>query len=166
MRRRVWTSLKKGKPISKPIKRSRARAWSHALGLVLLMQGLFPGGYMPASAGHGWFVMLCPDGLPPAFVQALGGEHAPHGAGHGHHGGAHAHHGSAAPHHGDESARTDHLATDYCPLGSGLDNSVVLVTRPEAPQARPEPEAELSHMRSQVSRRPPNLFLSRAPPLS
>jgi len=41
----------------------------------LLMRVAIPVGYMPAAAGSGLLFELCPEGLPPSVMQALGGHH-------------------------------------------------------------------------------------------
>ena len=45
----------------------------------LLLRVAIPAGYMPASMDDGWFVKLCPDGIPAEVMMALlGHEHAHH----------------------------------------------------------------------------------------
>jgi len=45
-----------------------------------MMQAVIPDGYMPASAGSGLLVTLCPDALPPGVELAhTGHHHAGHG---------------------------------------------------------------------------------------
>ena len=79
----------------------------------LLLQSLFPSGYMPASLASGWVAMLCPDGLPAAFVDKLNArataqsDHAHH-----HHSG---HHGNQHDHSPGEASEGS------CQLGSALD---------------------------------------------
>jgi len=91
--------------------------------LVLLVQGAMPAGYMPASVASGWPVMLCPEGLPAGFLDALNG-----GAGSQQIRGGRHHH----PHHAD-LLKNQHAephqhttGTDYCPLGSSLDNPALV----------------------------------------
>lgn len=133
------------------ISRTKTTAF-YAVGFALLVQSLFPSGYMPSSMASGWIAMLCPDGLPAAFVQQLGGQ--------GHHG---AHH-LGAGHAG--SSDQEHGSAGYCQLGSGVDqpvdvsdqlsfNTVVL----ETPQPITPPEVLLTADRFRIAR-------SRAPPVS
>ena len=88
----------------------RIRYWWHlAAGLALLLQSLFPSGYMPGNADSGWIAVLCPEGLPPAFAKSLAGEHHHH-----HQGGEH-----MAADDGDSGY-------DDCQLGSAFDQSTDL----------------------------------------
>jgi len=70
--------------------------------LALLLRVLVPAGYMPAALASGWYLSLCPHGMPnPAAVAALGHsmhhDHAQHG---------HDHDAAQGP--------------DQCELGSGF----------------------------------------------
>jgi len=50
--------------------------------MALLLRIAVPVGFMPSSFANGWFLELCPDGLPAHVMVALYGEHhAHHGAG-------------------------------------------------------------------------------------
>jgi hypothetical protein len=44
--------------------------------LALLMRVLVPAGYMPVAVAGGWYLELCPDGIPVDTVAALFGESA------------------------------------------------------------------------------------------
>lgn len=41
---------------------------------VLLLRAAIPVGFMPAAAGSGLFVVFCPDGVSPEFMQFLAGD--------------------------------------------------------------------------------------------
>jgi hypothetical protein len=50
--------------------------------LALFLRIAVPVGFMPSSLAGGWYLELCPDGLPVHVMAALFGEHhAHHGAG-------------------------------------------------------------------------------------
>lgn len=92
----------------------RSRYWWHfAAGLALLLQSLFPSGYMPGNADSGWIAVLCPEGLPAAFAKSLAGEHHHH-----HQGGQH----MAAD--GGDSGYNE------CQLGAAFDQSADLAAVP------------------------------------
>ena len=93
-------------------KHPRRRVWLFAVVGALLLQSLFPSGYMPANLADGWVAALCPEGLPDAFVQQL--------AGTGLHSNHHAHHivGEADGPSGDAT-----MSMGSCELGSALDQS-------------------------------------------
>jgi len=74
---------------------------------VLLLRGLTPDGYMPASPGSGLLFELCPDGMPAEIMQALAG------------GGHHHHHGGADK--GGDAVS----ATEQCPIGHMLASAAV-----------------------------------------
>jgi hypothetical protein len=79
----------------------------------LLLQSLYPSGYMPASISGGWIAMLCPEGLPVEFAAGLSQQHQ------GHHSSPHQrHHQADLQHHGAEAG---HQAFAQCDLGSALD---------------------------------------------
>lgn len=93
--------------IPTPHTRSRTAA-SLLLGLLLVVQGMMPAGYMPASAESGWLVMLCPEGLPEGFLGASSHHH-------------HALHGAAARHADGGPAQHGEGSHDsYCPLGHAV----------------------------------------------
>jgi hypothetical protein len=50
----------------------RSALWLTALAFALRL--LVPAGSMPSSVADGWYLSLCPDGLPPAALAALLGE--------------------------------------------------------------------------------------------
>jgi len=78
----------------------------------LLLQGLFPAGYMPGNLASGWVAVLCPEGLPAAFVQQLNARVEARG------GQAHHHHGDHG-NHGEQAAAES--SEGWCQLGSALD---------------------------------------------
>ncbi len=63
----------------------------------LVLRALTPDGYMIGSAKSGLLFELCPEGVPPGFLQALTGEHH------------HAHHGGE-----DDSSS---VSSSQCPIG-------------------------------------------------
>jgi hypothetical protein len=74
--------------------------------LGLLLRVAVPAGYMPASVSGGWYLQLCPDGVPATVMAALSGH-------------AHAHH---QEHDGGDAGRS----YVQCDLGTGLSNAVAL----------------------------------------
>jgi hypothetical protein len=49
----------------------------------LLLRVAVPAGFMPASADDGWYLKLCPDGVPTEIMEALfGHDHSHHQGGH------------------------------------------------------------------------------------
>ncbi len=139
--------------------KTSTRAWLYATGIALLVQSLFPSGYMPANLQSGWLVMLCPEGLPTAFVdRVLMGISVM-----GHMDGHHHHHGSPGGH-GTKAA--DHSATGDCQLGSSLDQPIGVPVAaladfsPTIEPTRPLPEAVL------INDRRLHRVRSRAPPFS
>ncbi len=104
----------------------RRRAWLFAAAAALLLQSLFPSGYMPGSLSGGWLAVICPEGLPAAFVRQLAGE-----GGHQHHHGMHSGDGdgddASAPHHGADAP------VGSCQLGSALDQPGDLAHDPSGP---------------------------------
>lgn len=131
---------------------SQRRRWLAGIALLtMVLRVLVPSGYMPAALAGGWYLSLCPHGMPnPAAVTALANS-----AHHGHHGAGH-----QLDHHHDH---VDHTF-DHCELGSGLTLSATLatVTGFELPQParlldipeRPAPPRQLF----------PRAYDSRAPP--
>ena len=104
---------------------------SFVLSALLLVQGVMPAGYMPASVDSGWPVMLCPEGLPEGFLspRSAAGARPLH---HAHHSPV-GHDPSHAPTPADLSAPQDHgqhdtgehSASSYCPLGSAINAAVI-----------------------------------------
>jgi hypothetical protein len=66
----------------------------------LALRAVIPIGYMPGSLGGELLLELCPDGMPTAMVQALGGEQ---------------HH-----HHGGDKDQTTDASLDQCQMGHML----------------------------------------------
>lgn len=59
----------------------RYRALVTLAALAMALRVMVPVGFMPSSTANGWYLELCPDGLPAHVMVALFGEH------HAHHGG-------------------------------------------------------------------------------
>ena len=59
----------------------RYRALVALAALAMALRVMVPVGFMPSSTANGWYLELCPDGLPTQVMVALFGEH------HAHHGG-------------------------------------------------------------------------------
>ena len=106
----------------------RQKPWLIAVAFALLVQSLFPSGYMPGNLSDGWFATLCPEGMPVAFMRKLMGEqqrmgekaghHPVLGSAHGSaHGGAHDHVVAAT----DDGHGQHNAASGDCQLGSALD---------------------------------------------
>ena len=66
--------------------------------VALVLRFAIPAGYMPAELSGGWYLMICPHGLPQTAITAL-------------YGGAHSHH------HDHESAQAE---SGYCAVGSAI----------------------------------------------
>ena len=48
--------------------------------IAILVRMAIPTGFMPSSVGDGWYLQVCPDGMPAEVMVALFGEsHAHHG---------------------------------------------------------------------------------------
>jgi len=75
----------------------------------VLLRILVPAGFMPADVGDGWYLKLCPDGMPASTMVALFGHH------HHHHADGHA------------DGQEEHFAADMlqCDLGGGLSADTV-----------------------------------------
>jgi len=135
----------------------RHHRWLAGLALLtMLLRVAVPGGYMPTSIAGGWYLSLCPHGMPnPAAVAALANS-AQHEHHHGH--GAQGGHDHGAAH-----------SFDHCELGSGLTLSATLeafglsftlipVPAAQAAQRTVAPQCSLS--RIYHSRAPPHTALS------
>ena len=109
----------------------------------LVLRALTPDGYMIGSLKSGLLFELCPEGMPPGFLQALTGEH---------------HHS----HHGGEDDRSS-ASSSQCPIGHLLfpaiaaDVATVSIFVAATPRSSDVPARPL--LRSQVSG-----YRSRAPP--
>jgi len=101
----------------KPVRASTRAGLAVVLSAILL-QSLFPSGYMAGNLASGWIATLCPDGLPATFVNQLNAD------GHDrHHHGGHAHSGESTQ---AESKHTaDATNMEACQLSTTID--VVLV---------------------------------------
>ena len=126
------------------------RGWLYAACAALLVQSLFPGGYMPANLQSGWVAMLCPDGLPSAFVEQLqSGVDDPH-----------------AHHHGHSEASNAHGDTGDCQLGSGLDQPIDIATAATAALAALDGALQAPPVATLLTDRRLLRVRSRAPPIS
>ena len=108
----------------------------------LVLRAIVPVGYMPGSLDSGLLFEMCPDGMPAAMVQALGGHHD--------HGGS------------DEEAATQSL--EHCPMGhlltpgAGVSSVVAALPPPHKP-------VFLVAARQIVAIAPRIVYSSRAPPV-
>jgi len=46
--------------------------------LAMLLRILVPTGFMPGSLASGWYIVLCPDGIPSSTMMVLMDEHSHH----------------------------------------------------------------------------------------
>lgn len=108
--------------------------------LALLLRVMIPVGFMPSTVAGGWYLELCPDGMPEHVMVTLYGEH-------------HAHHGA-----GDDSLFFE------CDYGTGATGAFALAGGSDdhglLPQARPL--AKLQQIKPPFA--PLFGFQSRAPP--
>ena len=88
----------------------RRGPWLIAAMLALLVQSLYPAGYMPGNLADGWLAAICPDGMPKSFMHALDGGHHQH----------------------DKST-----ADEDCQLGSALDAPLTLAVLAKLPEPIP-----------------------------
>ncbi len=121
------------------------RALLFAAGAALCVQSLFPSGYMPADLSGGWVAMICPDGLPTEFVQALQGEHHHH------------HH-----HHGGDAEQSAGMAD--CQLGGAIDQPVAFAATAPLDVAGFRDSWRSAPPRVAGTSSVPSSYLSRAPP--
>ena len=114
-----------------------------AVSLVLVLQSLAPPGYMAGSLENGWPVVLCPKGLPDAFL------------------------GHAAHHHHESAAGAEDLPLDgHCPLGSVFDKSAVNFVASAADAVALGHIGFSSIYQPPPRQRPFQAHLTRAPPTS
>ena len=114
-----------------------------AVSLVLVLQSLAPPGYMAGSLNDGWPVVLCPKGLPDAFL------------------------GHAAHHHHEMAPGAEDLPLDgHCPLGSVFDESAVNSVAAAADSAAFGRVDFSSIYQPPPGQRPFRAHLTRAPPTS
>lgn len=126
------------------IRRMTSRPGSHSANrlatLALLVQLLFPAGYMAGDLASGWYLQVCHYGLPTGVLD-------------------HHHHGSGAA----EPAQTAEHEAPFCPLGDGYSAADLSLGAfrddPHANQNLIAWVAESSGVRSRYSRHRP-----RAPP--
>ena len=121
----------------------RRRRWICAAVLIVLVQSMYPSGFMPSSLADGWPMALCPQGLPMGF---LSDDH---------------HHGHLQ--HGDQQQRSQ--LGEFCPIGCGLDvkaaPTLVLDLAPVLAAANGLIQLNLTyHVTGRITG-----FESRAPPL-
>jgi hypothetical protein len=69
--------------VMSPARPQRYRVLTAFASLALLLRIVIPVGFMPSGISGGWYLELCPDGMPEHVMVALYGEH-------------HAHHGAAS----------------------------------------------------------------------
>jgi hypothetical protein len=123
-----------------------ARARRNALMLLLAaiaLRAIIPVGYMPGSLGGELLFEMCPEGMPSAMVQALGGKH--------HHGG------------GDDEAATPGL--EQCPMGHLLTPAAATNSSTTAALAPPHRPVFLDVPRFVAVVATPIAYFSRAPPV-
>ena len=123
-----------------------ARAYRNALMLLLAaiaFRAIIPVGYMPGSLGGELLFEMCPEGMPSAMVQALGGKH--------HHGG------------GDDEAATPGL--EQCPMGHLLTPAAATNSSTTAALAPPHMPVFLDVPRFVTVVATPIAYFSRAPPV-
>ena len=122
------------------------RARRNALTLLLAamaLRAIIPVGYMPGSLGGELLFEMCPEGMPTAMVQALGGKH--------HHGG------------GDDEAATPGL--EQCPMGHLLTPAAATNSSTTAALEPPHRPVFLEAPRFVVLVAAPTAYFSRAPPV-
>jgi|GEM_PF-892565 hypothetical protein len=109
--------------------------------IAMLVRVSIPTGFMPASVDDGWYLQLCPDGMPAHVMVALFGEH-------------HAHHGG--------SADSTFFECDYDSGASGavlIDSSMHAASEFDTSNARYAAVTTLTSSKRLLG------FRSRAPPL-
>jgi hypothetical protein len=117
----------------------RFRPWLFAVTAALLLQSLFPSGYMPGNWQQGWLATLCPEGMPAGFMQQLRstdpGRHQQSAQSHNrHHAGHHSPVSQADMPAGMDHHKSDthdgheghHSATGDCELGSQLNHPIAV----------------------------------------
>ena len=63
--------------------------------LALVLRALVPAGFMPANVGGGWFLQICPEGVPAAIMRAWTSQAPAAESHHAHHNHVHAAHNHA-----------------------------------------------------------------------
>ena len=112
-----------------------------AVSAILVLQSLAPPGYMAGSLEDGWPVVLCPEGLPHAFL------------------------GHAAHHHHDTTAAGEDLSLDgHCPLGGVFDVSAVNLAAAATDVDAFDPLSFARAYQAPPKQRPFPAHRSRAPP--
>ena len=115
----------------------------------LVLRALTPEGYMPGSRDSGLLFELCPEGLPPEIMRAIGGE-----SGHHHH------------HHDKDNGESDGdsmSGTEQCPIGHMLASAFAIDVTAEA--LVPTDQLPPVGARGTVMRQRPFIeYRSRAPP--
>ena len=97
---------------------TRHRPLLASIGLALLLQCLFPSGYMPGALQDGWIAALCPKGMPPAFMAQFNQASAQSAMDHHAH---HAHHVQGEQPQRDSDHHAGHASSSECQLGAGFD---------------------------------------------
>ena len=128
------------------------RRWFTGVALLaLLLRVLVPTGYMPAALDSGWYLSLCPHGMPdPAAVAALG--HAGHGAHHDHTQQGHDHDAAQGP--------------DHCELGSGFALSAIVAAFASPVALAPALSTIYTYSLPFLARAQTRYYDGRAPPLA
>ena len=119
---------------------TKHRALAAFAALAMLLRVVIPVGFMPSGITGGWYLELCPDGMPEHVMVALYGEH-------------HAHHG----------AGSDNLFFE-CDYGSGATGAFALDCQHNNPGIVPpvKPFSAFQYERLPTARL--SGFQSRAPP--
>lgn len=105
--------------------------------LAIILQVLFPAGYMAGDLGAGWYLRICHSGLPEGVLD-------------------HHHHGA------DENTTTVSHDAPYCPQGDGYSASLQLLV---ATEFTPPPSSSTTRVTDEVARRQPFYTRhARAPP--
>lgn len=112
----------------------------------LLLQSLAPPGYMHGSADAGWPVVLCPEGLPKGFLEAVHGHHAHH-------------------HQHDAAGGQDSGLGEHCPLAGTLDQAAPWLPAGFDALANDGPLAHPSSYAAPRLRSWPRSNHTRAPPI-
>ena len=108
----------------------------------IAFRAIIPVGYMPGSPGSGLLFELCPDGMPSAFVQALGGHH----------------------HHSSDSGETTPHSFDQCTVGHAIGSAAINSSAAAALSSGDDFEFITSFLRV-IAATPRAAYSSRAPPV-
>jgi hypothetical protein len=126
--------------------RNTTRQWRLLLPALLagvLLRAFIPAGYMPAAPGNGLLFELCHDGLPAAFMVALG---------------SHDHHAS----HGNHD---DHVSGGDCSIGHILSLAFIDEVQTVLPAIEAPPGILVTAPLQRLLRGQGRIYSARAPPL-